>query len=71
MRVWERGNGETWACGSGAAAAFAAAVENGYCDKDASVTVKLVGGDLDVRYNGDDIMLRGGTETLYEGTVKV
>lgn len=71
MRVWERGSGETWACGTGAVAAFAAAVENGYCDKDASVTVKAMGGDLIVRYEGDDLMLRGGTETLFEGVVTV
>lgn len=71
MRAWERGSGETWACGSGAAAAFAAAVENGYCDKKAVVTVKLVGGDLSVSYKGDELMLRGGTATLYEGNVIV
>lgn len=46
MRVWERGNGETWACGSGACAAVVAAVENGYCDKGRDITVKVRGGDL-------------------------
>ena len=50
MRVWERGNGETLACGTGACAAVAAAVENGYCDMSSDVTVSLPGGDLTVNY---------------------
>ncbi|MEG2054527.1 MAG: diaminopimelate epimerase, partial [Oscillospiraceae bacterium] len=45
MRVWERGSGETWACGTGACAAAVAAVENGYCDKNTNITIKLKGGD--------------------------
>jgi carbamoyl-phosphate synthase large subunit len=44
MRVWERGSGETLACGTGACAAAVAAVENGICKKDTDITVRLKGG---------------------------
>ena len=53
MRVWERGSGETMACGTGACALAAAAVYGGYCDPDTDITVSLRGGDLSVRVNGD------------------
>ena len=43
MRVWERGNGETLACGTGAAAAVVAAVENGYCKKGENIILCLNG----------------------------
>ena len=68
MRAWERGNGETLACGTGACAAVAAAVANGYCKKDADITVKLRGGDLIVRYTDEGIFLTGDAKTVYEGT---
>ena len=67
MRVWERGNGETTACGTGACAAVVAAVENGYCDKDTDITVKVRGGDLIVRYTGETVYLTGGASLVYEG----
>ena len=67
MRVWERGNGETWACGTGACAAVAAAVENGLCDKGADVTVKLLGGDLTVNCSDHGVTLTGSTVAVYEG----
>jgi len=70
MRVWERGNGETWACGTGACAAVAAAVENGFCDRGADVTVKVTGGDLIVRYTGDTVYLTGGASLVCEGVVE-
>lgn len=44
MRVWERGSGETWACGTGACAAAVAAVLNGFCKKDEEISVILKGG---------------------------
>ena len=72
MRVWERGNGETWACGTGAAAAAIAAVLNGLCKADTDITVKLKGGDLFVRYYSEDghVTLTGNVEKIYEGTVE-
>ncbi len=71
MRVWERGNGETYACGTGAAAAAVASVINGYCRADTDITVKLRGGDLIVRYHLDGtVTLTGNVEKIYEGTVE-
>ncbi len=69
MRVWERGSGETFACGSGACAAVVAAVENGYCPKDKDITVKLKGGDLKIRYTNDAVYLTGDAVKIYEGKV--
>ena len=69
MRVWERGSGETFACGSGACAAVVAAVENGYCQKNTDITVKLKGGDLVIRYTDEAVYLSGDANTIYEGTV--
>ncbi|MBR2405724.1 MAG: carbamoyl-phosphate synthase large subunit [Clostridia bacterium] len=68
MRVWERGNGETLACGTGACAAAVAAVENGLCDKGTDITVKLRGGDLTVNYTDERVLLTGPAVLVYEGT---
>ena len=71
MRVWERGNGETWACGTGAAAAAVAAVLQGYCKQDTDITVKVRGGDLIVRYQSDgEVILTGNVSKIYEGKVE-
>ena len=67
MRVWERGNGETLACGTGACAAVIAAAENGLCDKGVDITVKLLGGDLTVNYTDERILLTGSTVMVFEG----
>ncbi len=67
MRVYERGNGETWACGTGACAAVVAAVENGYCNKGEDITVKVRGGDLIVNYTDEGITLTGDTVLVYTG----
>ena len=71
MRVWERGNGETLACGTGAAASVVAAVLNGYCKHDEDITVKLRGGDLIVRYASDGrVTLTGSVRQVYAGSVE-
>ncbi|MBQ6938052.1 MAG: diaminopimelate epimerase, partial [Clostridia bacterium] len=67
MRVWERGNGETPACGTGACAAAVAAVENGYCDKDTDISVRVEGGELIVRYTDEGVFLTGDAEKVFEG----
>ena len=67
MRVYERGNGETSACGTGACAAVAAAIENGLCRRDCDVTVKVPGGDLIVRCGEKGVTLTGRTALVYEG----
>lgn len=70
MRVWERGSGETWACGTGACAAAVAAVLNGYCEKNTDITVKLRGGDLVIRYTDDGtVYMTGEAVTVFTGTV--
>lgn len=68
MRVWERGSGETFACGTGACAAVVAAVENGYCKRDTEITVHLVGGDLFITYAYDGtVYMRGRAQKVYDG----
>ncbi len=67
MRVWERGNGETLACGTGACAAAAAAVENGYCQKNKDITVKLAGGDVTVNCSDEAVLLSGSAVLVFEG----
>ncbi len=69
MRVWERGSGETLACGTGACAALAASVSGGRVGREA--TVKLRGGDLLVRWDEADnhIYMTGPAVTVYEGEI--
>jgi carbamoyl-phosphate synthase large subunit len=69
MRVWERGNGETNACGTGACAAVVAAVENGFCKKGEDITVKLKGGDLIVSYTDETVTLTGNADLICEGSI--
>lgn len=71
MRVWERGSGETWACGTGACAAVVAAVENGFCPKNEEITVKLLGGDLKIRYTDEAVFMTGNAVKVFEGTVVI
>ena len=68
MRVWERGNGATLACGTGACAAVVAAVENGFCDKGTDVRVTLPGGDLIVNYTDERVVLTGSANVVFSGT---
>ena len=68
MRVWERGSGETFACGTGSCATVAAAVLNGICKAGDEVTVKLIGGDLQIVCTEDmRVYMTGKAEKVYEG----
>ncbi len=71
MRTWERGNGETPACGTGACAAVIAAVQKGFCKMNEDVTVNVRGGQMMVRYTGDTVYLSGETSLCFEGDVKI
>ena len=66
MRCFERGSGETMACGTGACAAAAAAVENGLCRPDADIMVQVPGGKLWVRVGADGLTLTGKVEQVFE-----
>jgi carbamoyl-phosphate synthase large subunit len=71
MRVWERGSGETRACGTGACASAVAAVLNGYCDKGADVRVRLPGGELVINYTDEAVYMTGDCEQVFDGTVEI
>ncbi len=71
MRAWERGNGETYASGTGAAAAAVMSVACGHCRADGDITVKVRGGDLTVHIDEDgSVTLTGNVEKIYEGRVE-
>ena len=67
MRVWERGSGETMACGTGACAAVAAAVALGKCEKGRDITVRAKGGDMIVCYTDEKVTLTGDAKLVYTG----
>ena len=69
MRVWERGSGETMACGTGACAVAVAAQAAGHTGED--VTVKLLGGDLKIRLDGKDgrVYMTGPAVTVFDGVL--
>ena len=71
MRVWERGSGETWACGTGTCAAVVAAIKNGYCKKDTDIMVKVKGGELVIRCTDDAVFMTGQARKVFEGTVEI
>lgn len=68
MRVWERGSGETLACGTGACATLVAGVLTGSCDR--KVTIHLLGGDLNIEWveQNDHVYMTGPAEMVFEGT---
>ena len=71
MRVWERGSGETLACGTGACALVSAAVKTGRCRADEFVKVNLIGGTLEVMYKSDStVIMKGPAAFSFEGEVE-
>ncbi len=71
MRVWERGSGETLACGTGACAVAVAGVLNGLTSRE--VTVHLLGGDLYVRWEEDSgrVFMKGAAVTVFDGEIEL
>lgn len=72
MRVWERGSGETWACGTGACATAVAACLNGHCKRDEEIRLMLRGGDLFITYKSDGtVLMRGPATTVFRGEIDI
>lgn len=74
MRVWERGTGETLACGTGTCATVVAAILNGLVDAGEKITVHLLGGDLEIVWSGreeDSVFMTGPAETVFNGEIKL
>jgi len=71
MRVWERGSGETLACGTGACAAAVAGVLNGLTETES--TVKLLGGDLHIRWDREQnrVYMTGPAEFVFDGEINL
>jgi len=70
MRVWERGSGETMACGTGACATVVAAVLMGYCDAGNDIKVSLRGGELTINYTEAEVYMKGDAIKVFEGMVE-
>lgn len=71
MRVWERGSGETMACGTGACAVAVASILNGLTEE--KVTVKLLGGDLQIEWDreADKVYMTGPATTVFDGRIDI
>jgi diaminopimelate epimerase len=71
LRVWERGAGETLACGTGACAAVVAGIRRGLLDEEVRVTTR--GGDLKIRWMGDNqpVMMTGDAVRVFDGEIEV
>ena len=67
MRVWERGAGETLACGTGACASMVASKLSDFVDNEA--TVHLLGGDLKIEWNGESVYMTGPCEFVFDGEI--
>lgn len=70
MRVWERGTGETLACGTGASAVCVACTINNLVKEKEEITIKLLGGDLKIKYDGD-VYMTGPAVTIFEGEIEL
>ena len=74
MRVFERGAGETLACGTGTCATVVAGIINGLIDKNEEITVHLRGGDLKIKWSGDEndsVIMTGPAEYSFTGEVEL
>lgn len=72
MRVWERGSGETLACGTGACAAAVASVLNGFCPRNTDIKVNLIGGTLYINWTNDGyVLMTGPAEIVCTGEIDV
>ena len=71
MRVWERGSGETWACGTGACATAVAAVLNGHANRNEDIKVKLLGGELVIRWTEDTVLMTGPATLVFQGEIEI
>lgn len=71
MRVWERGSGETLACGTGACAVTVAACINGICKRGEEITVRLRGGTLNIMWSNDSVWMTGPAELVYTGKIEI
>ena len=74
MRVWERGTGETLACGTGTCATVVAAILNNLVDSGEKITVHLLGGDLQIEWSGrqeDSVYMTGPAVTVFEGDIEL
>jgi diaminopimelate epimerase len=72
MRVWERGTGETLACGTGTCATVVAAVINGFADYDSETEVEVRGGRLLVTYKEDGtVILKGFGRESFHGAIDI
>jgi diaminopimelate epimerase len=71
MRVWERGSGETLACGTGACASVVAAVLNNFVPKNKDIKVELTGGSLLINYDGDKVFMTGPCKKVFDGVIEI
>ena len=71
LRVWERGSGETWACGTGTCASVVAAVLNGHTER--NVLVHLLGCDLEILWDEKDnhVYMTGPATTVFDGEIEL
>lgn len=71
MRVWERGSGETLACGTGACAVAVASILNGYTERE--VEIRLLGGNLQIEWNEEDnhVYMTGPATVVFDGEIEL